>query len=212
MIPSKIKNILKSRISQYGTAYKFENNDVFKGILTKADVSRDTPRHEHIILTSHNATINKGEIISTIDDSEKFIQVREESQDFVNSVAYNQIFLMKVNASGDIKTFVDPSNASKDQWGVPTGVEGTDYGWVIKKHNVYFCFDRKRFDSKGTDVGAMETSEYNVYIPWSVNASHTPMPEERIVDRNNKIWKIEDVDNISNINHAYVVKVSPDER
>jgi hypothetical protein len=212
MISSRSKNIIKSKISRYGTTYKFENGDAFKGILTKADVSRDQPRHEHVVLISYNATINNGETILTTDDSEIYIPVQTESQDAVNSVAYNRIFLMKANASGDIKTYIDPANASKDAWAVPTGVEGTDYGWVIKKHGVNFCFDNKGLTSRITDIGAIETSRYDVYIPWSINASYTPVAEDRIIDRNNKAWKIEDIDNISNINQAYIARVSPDER
>jgi len=212
MIFSQAKNVIKSKISRYGTKYKYGNTETFKGILTKADVSRDVPRHEHIILVSHNATINAGETILTIDDSEIYIPVQTESQDAINSTAYNRIFLMKANASGDIKTYIDPSNASKDAWAVPTGVEGTDYGWVIKKHSVDFCFDNKGLTSRVTDIGAIETSKYDVYIPWSINASYTPVAEDRIIDRNNKSWKIEDVNNISNINQSYIARVSPDER
>ena len=120
--------------------------------------------------------------------------------------------MKQANASIDIKTYVDPSNASKDEWDQPTGTDGTDWGWIIQKTTVYANFERMEMRPEHRTIGQIENAEYLVTVPWSINASFTPIPECRITDRNGKNWKVLDVDNNTYITQSYILRVSDDAR
>jgi len=212
MLLSKAKYIVASKIEKVGTEYT-SGSDTFKGVISKANVSCDKPSHEYTILAAYNASINDGTIISG--EGNYFVPTKLDKPNTSGGAEqYIRGYLQQANASGDIKLFIDPSNASKDVWGKPTGTKGTDWGWVKQKTGVHVCFERKemRPESKPDSIGQIESAEYLVTIPWNVNASVTPIAECRFTDRNSSDWKVLDVDNKTYINQAYVVRVVTDSR
>jgi len=212
MILSKAKYIVASKLEKIGTEYT-SGSDTFKGIISKANVSYDKPSHEYTILAAYDANINDGTIISG--EGNYFVPIKIDKPNTSGGTEqYIRGYLQQVNASGDIKSFIDPVNASKDVWDKPTGTEGTDWGWVKQKTGVHVCFERKemRPDNEPNSVGQIESAEYLVTMAWNVNASFTPIAECRFTDRNGDNWKVLDIDNKTYINQAYVVRVVTDDR
>lgn len=215
MILSRAKHIITSQINRIGSAYTSgdnNNNKTFKAIIAKANVSYDKPSHEYTLLAAYNASIDNGKIISGQD--EHYIPTKIDKPNISGGATqYIRGYLQQANASGDLKSFIDPVNASKDAWDKPTGTEGIDWGWVTKKTGIYACFDRQEMRPRNSDtIGQIEESEYLVSIPWNVNASYTPIAECRFTDRNGNDWKILDIDDKTYINQAYIMRIVTDDR
>lgn len=211
MILSKAKHAIKARINRYGSTYT-SGDDSFTGILSKSDVARDLPRAEYTVYTAHDADVNNGEIITDSINSERYVPLMAETPNLVDGNLLKKLYLRCANASGDIKTFTDVLNASLDAWGEPIGTEGTDWGWIAQKHSVWANFERLSLKGETVDIGAIEKAVFQIYVPWSVNASHTPIAEDRFTTTAGKDWKIEDVDMYTHENQAYVLRVSRDDR
>lgn len=212
MILSRAKHIIASQVGRIGSSYTSGSN-TFKAVISKSQVSYDKPSHEYTLLATHDADISDGKII--IGQNEYFIPTKIEKPNMSGGESqYTRGYLQQANASGDIKSFIDPANASKDVWGKPTGTEGTDWGWVIQKTGIYVCFERMEMRPRNTDaIGQIEEAEYLVAISWAdVNASFTPIAECRFTDRHDNDWKIVDVDNKTCINQAYIMRVVTDDR
>jgi len=212
MILSKAKRIIASQVRRIGSEYASGDN-TFKAIVSKSNVSYDKPSQEYTLLAAYNASITNGKIISG--QGEKYIPVKLDKPNVSGgNTQYIRGYLQQANASGDIKSFIDPANASKDVWDKPTGTEGTDWGWVIKKTGIHACFELKGMspESKPDSVGQIETAGYIVTVPWDINASFTPIAECRFTDRDGNDWKVLDVDNKIYINQAYVMRIVTDDR
>jgi len=211
---SKAKNKIKSKIRKIGTKFKTgEYNDTFYGVLLKANINADLPRSEYVIFTSYDSDINDGELIENSDNENKYIPLRIDAQDLISQDIYRKAYLRQINASGDIKHYLDPSTASKDTWDVPTGTENTDYGWVTKKTSVYVNFEKISLREQiNSQVGDIETPEFFMFMPFSVNASHTPIAGDRFVTTSGDEWKMQSVDPYSYELQAYMARVIKDDR
>jgi len=212
MILSKLKNVIASNLVRVGTEYTSAGN-TFKAVISKANVSYDKPGHEYTFLANYNASVTDGAIISG--EGDYFVPTNIDKPNTSGGTEqYIRGYLQKANASGDISSYVDAANASKDVWGEPIGAEGTDYGWIIQKTGIHACFNRleMRPENESDSIGQIESAEYIVNVPWNINASFTPIPECRFTDRNDKKWKILDIDNKRHINQAYELRVITDDR
>ena len=207
---SKAKNIIAGKVTRFGSAYT-SNGTEFKAIVAKSQVSYDKPTQEFTLLAGYNADITDGYLISGQDDN--FIPTKIDRPNMMGgNDQYTRGYLRQANASIDIKSYVDPSNASKDVWGQPTGTDGIDWGWVIQKTSVYVSFEKMELRPENRPIGQIESAEFMVTIPWSVNASFTPIAECRLSDRNGRNWRVLDIDDKSHINQAYLVRVGSDAR
>lgn len=211
MIPGKAKHIIKARISRYDSKYT-SGDDSFTGILSKSDVARDLPRAEYTIHIAHDADVNNGEIITDPVNNQKYVPLMIETPNLVNGNLLKKVYLRQANASGSIKTFVDVSSASLDEWGEPEGTEGSDWGWIAQKHSVWANFERLSLKGEMVDIGAIEKAVFQISVPWSMNASHTPIAENRFTTTAGIDWKIEDVDAYTHQNQAYILRISRDDR
>jgi len=209
---SKAKGKIKSQIAKHGSLFE-TGDDTFYGILLKANANADLPRSEYVVFTSYNATINDGKIIKNDDNNNRYLPLKIDKQDLVSQDIYKKAYLRQVNASGSIKHYLDPSNASKDAWDAPTGTSGTDYGWITKNTSVWVNFEKVSLREQVNDkVGDIETPEFFLYIPRFVNASHTPIAGDRFVTTGGDEWKLESVDSYSYIDQAYMTRVIKDDR
>ena len=207
---SKVKNIIAGKMNRAGSDYT-SNDETFKAVISKANVSYDQPTQEFTLLATYNASVNDRYLIEGQGDH--FVPTKiDKPVTSGGNEQYIRGYLKQANASIDIKSYIDPSNASKDVWGDPTGTEGTDWGWVIQKTGVWVNFEKRELRPDNERIGQIEDAEYMVSIPWSVNASFTPIAECRLTDRNSKDWKVLDVDDKSYINQAYLVRISTDAR
>jgi len=204
---SKVQSVIRRKISKQGSTY-YSGDDSVKGVLLKGEYRRFLTNH--FLVTHYNATLNSGEIISRGNDA--YVPLKTDKTNVRDADMYQRTFLLPVNASGDLKSYVDQSIASRDVWDLPIGTEGTDFGWVVQKTGVKVHFDNISMRGDESEIGVLQKTIYHVYMPWSVNASYTPLPESRFTDRNGKDWKIEDVDDRTYINEAYLLQVSLDER
>ena len=59
---SKLKNIVAGRLNKIGSDYT-SNEDTFKAVIAKANVSYDQPTQEFTLLAGYNASINAGYLI-----------------------------------------------------------------------------------------------------------------------------------------------------
>jgi len=212
MILSRAKHIIAGSTQRHGSEYTSDGN-TFNAIIAKSQVSYDKPSQEYTLLAAYNADITNGATISGQD--EYFIPTKIEKPNTSGGVEqYIRGYLQQANASGDISLYINPANASKDVWGQPSGTEGTNWGWVIKKTGVYVCFNRMemRPENKADTVGQIESAEYLVNVAWNINASFTPIAECRFTDRNGTNWKILDVDDKKHINQSYELRVVTDDR
>ena len=212
MILSRAKHTVASVLERLGSEYT-SNGNTFKAVIAKSQVSYDKPSHQYTLLAAHNANITNGKIITGQDEC--FIPTKIDKPNTSGGESqYIRGYLQQANASGDISLYINPANASKDVWGQPSGVEGTGWGWVIKKTGVYACFNRMemRPENKADVIGQIESAEYLVNVPWNINASFTPIAECRFTDRNGTNWKILDIDNKKHINQAYELRVVTDDR
>ena len=139
MILSKAKNIIASKVTRYGSSYT-SNGEAFKAIIAKSQVSYDKPSAEFTLLAAYGANVSNGYPIDGQGDH--FIPTKIDKPNMMGGAQYLRGYLQQANASLDIKAYVDPVNASKDVWGDPVGVDGTDWRWVIKKTSVYASFER----------------------------------------------------------------------
>jgi len=208
---SKLKNIIAGKINgKIGSDYT-SNGETFRAVISKSQVSYDKPSLEYTLLAAHDADITSGYLIEGQGDH--FVPAKiDKIVVYGGNEQYTRGYLKQANASIDISTYIDPVNASKDVWGDPTGVDGTGWGWVIQKTSVWVNFERMEMRPQNENIGQIENAEYLVSIPWSVNASFTPVAECRLTDRNSKYWKVLDVDDRSFINQSYLVRVSTDAR
>ena len=210
MILSKAKHIIAGQMAKHGNNL-ISGPDTFNGIIAKAEVSYDRPTDEYTILAAYNATINSGEVITA--SADRYIPTKIEKPSADNMDIYQRGFAIKVNASGDLKEYIDPMNASTDGWDEPHGVEGIDYGWITKKTGVWANFLKLTLNAdENQDIGQIESAVFLVTIPRSVNASITPIAEHRFESRTGRKWKVEDVDDMIYSIHAYQLRVVPDER
>jgi hypothetical protein len=209
---SKAKHYIKSSLNRHGATYT-SDTDEFSGVVMKSDVGRDLARPEHTILADHDASVNDGTLVVDSYNNERFVPLMIERPVVAGGeIAYQKIYCRQVNASGSLKSYVEQSNASKDAWGVATGTEDTDYGWLTKKHHLWVSFENFTLKNDVTKVGNIEAAVFSMYIPWSVNASYTPIPGNRFTTTAGRDWKVEDVDDYSHKLQAYRVRVSPDDR
>lgn len=207
---AKAKNIITGRLKKNGSDY-VSNGNTFKAVIAKAQVSFDKPTHDFTLLANHNASIVDGYLITG--QSNYFIPTKIDKPVISGGNAqYTRGYLKQANASLDILSYVDPSNASKDVWDEPSEVDGTDWGFIIKKTSVYASFERMEMRPDNERIGQIEDAEYLVTVPLSVNASFTPIAECRLTDRNGNNWKVLDVDNKTFNNQAYAMRVSTDAR
>jgi len=207
---TKIKNIIAGRLNKIGSDY-ISNDNTFKAVIVKANVSYDQPTQEFTLLAAYNASINDGYLIEGQGDH--FVPTKiDKPVTSGGNEQYIRGYLKQANASIDISTYIDPVNASKDVWGNPTGTDGTDWGWVIQKTGVWVNFEKMELRPSNERIGQVEDAEYLVSVPWSVNASFTPIAECRLTDRNSKDWKVLDIDDKSYINQAYLLRISTDAR
>ena len=208
MILSDAKNVLKDRISRYGST--LTSGADFKAILTRGNVSYDRPTSEFVAMAPYDATIDDGQVI-TGPNGNRFVPTMIDNGN-IGTDMYRRVYMRRANASGDFKQYVDPVNASKDAWDQPTGSLDIDYGWVTRKSSAWACFESRSLSQSGlTDAGAVSEAVFHVFVPWSVNASYTPAMGGRFVDRNGAAWRIEGVDSMTHQGQAYVVRMSPDE-
>lgn len=205
MLLSKSKHMISTRIKKIGSEYN-SGSSTFYGLLMKANVSQDLPRSDHVIYAAFNASVEDGELISRGNDY--YIPLQTDIPNLVEGNVYKKVFLRKVNASGDLKNYDYPAIASFDAWDVATG----STGWIAKKTSVYANFERISLRADVEDTGQVESADFLIMIPWSVNASHAPAVENRFTDRQDRNWKIEDVDDKTFFNQAYVLRVSADDR
>uniref|UniRef100_A0A6M3JWR0 Uncharacterized protein n=1 Tax=viral metagenome TaxID=1070528 RepID=A0A6M3JWR0_9ZZZZ len=207
---SKARNIIAGKVTRFGSTYT-SNETEFKAIIAKSQVSYDKPTQEFTLLAGYNADITDGYLISGQDDN--FIPTKIDRPNMMGgNDQYTRGYLRQANASIDIKSYINPSNASKDVWDAPSEVEGTDWGWVIQKTSVFVNFEKMELRPENRPVGQIESAEFMVTIPWSVNASFTPIAECRLSDRNGRNWRVLDIDDKSYINQAYLVRVGSDAR
>lgn len=209
---SKINTLIKGKINKFGTGYSTGSNS-FKGLLYKADVARDLNRLDYTLVTSYNASIISGEIVHCDTGTESYIQIQSDTVKIQNSDSHKKIYVKIVNSTGTIKRFVNVTNASKDNYGRPIGVEGVDYGWIPLVTNAS-CSIRnvtvKALESE--DIGRMRDSMQEVFWPWSISASIIPQADDRFIDENSKEWIIRDIDSLEFSGHAYKGRISPDDR
>jgi len=207
---SKAKNIIAGKVTRFGSTYTSDSTE-FKAIIAKSQVSYDKPSPEFTLLAGYNADITDGYLIEGQD--EHYIPTKIDRPNIMGGNAqYIRGYMKQANASIDIKSYIDPSNASKDVWDAPSGVDGTDWGWIIQKTSVYVNFEKMELRPENRAIGQIESAEFMVTIPWNVNASFTPIAECRLTDRSGQNWKVLDVDNKSYINQAYLVRVGTDAR
>lgn len=207
---SKAKTIITGKLKSVGSDYT-SNSNIFKAVIAKAQVSYDKPTMEFTLLANYNASIVDGYLIEG--QGEKFVPTKlDKPVTSDGNAQYTRGYLKQVNASIDISTYTDPTNASKDAWDQPSGTDGTDWGWVIQKTSVWVNFEKMEMRPDNEKIGQIEDAEYLVAVPWSVNASFTPIAECRLTDRNSNTWKVLDVDNKSFINQAYLLRVGTDAR
>ena len=207
---SKLKNVVAGKLNKVGSNYT-SNNNTFKAVIAKAQVSYDKSTHEFTLLAAHNANITDGYLITGQDN--RFVPTKiDKPTTSGGNAQYTRGYLKQVNASIDISSYIDPANASKDVWGDPTGTDGTDWGWVIQKTGVFVNFERMEMRPDNERIGQIEDAEYLVTVPLSVNASITPIPELRVTDRNSNNWKVLDVDNKTFDSQSYIMRVSTDDR
>ncbi len=209
---SGARGIVKSHIAKHGSDFE-SDDDTFKGFMLKANANADLPRSEFVLFTSYNATINDGFIVRNASNDNRYVPLKIDKQDLIGNDVYKKTYLRQVNASGSLQHYINPSNASKDIWDVPTGTEGTDWGWVTKKTSVYVNFE-KIYLREQTDrtIGDIETPEFFIFMPYSVNASHTPIAGDRFATIGGSEWKLEGVDGYSYELQAYMARVIKDDR
>lgn len=208
---SKAKNIIAGRLNRnIGSEYT-SNEDTFKAVIAKSQVSYDKPSSEFTLLAAHNANITDGHLIEGHGD--RFIPTKfDRPVTSGGNAQYTRGYLKQANASIDISSYVDPANASKDAYGDPTGTDGTDWGWVVKKTGVWSNFERMEMRPDNERIGQIQNAEYLVTVPWSVNASFTPIAECRVADRNDRNWKVLDVDDKTFTLQSYIMRVGTDDR
>jgi len=206
MILSKAKRMISSKINRVGSEYT-SGLKTFKGVLTKANVSQDMPRSQFTLMVGYDAEFDDGKVI--IDGSEYYLPVQVERPSVVGAAAYQKLYLLRANASGDLSNYDYPSTASFNEWDVATG----STGWIVKKTSVRVFFEKVSLRVENTDaIGQVEAADFMVTMPWSVNASFTPVAECRFTDRHGRKWRIEDVDDKTHFNQAYQMRVSADDR
>jgi len=209
MILSKMRGFMVSSIKRHGTSYT-SSGDTFNAILMKADVNQDMPRLDYTILAGYNATLHNGRMIAG--DGRHHIPLRIDEPSVVDTSTYRRVYMKLANASGAFKRYVEQSNASTDKWDQPSGVEGTDYGWVDQATNVWISMEPRTMGDKKTDIGQQEHTPVDGYIPMSVLGDYIPAAGDRFVDQDDREWRVEDVDGFSYDQQAYKVKLSSDER
>ncbi len=210
MILSRAKHMIAGKLSRHGNVL-ISGSDTFRGIIAKAEVSYDRPTDEYTLLAAYNATINSGEIITA--SVNRYIPTKIEKPSADNMEVYQRGFAKIVNASGDLKVYVDPMNASTDGWDEPVGIDGTDYGWITKKTGVWANFLKITLNAEeNIEIGQIESAVFLVTIPRNVNASITPVAEHRFETRTGRKWKVEDVDDLVYLDQSYLLRVVPDER
>ena len=207
---SKLKNVVAGKLNKVGSDYT-SNNNTFKAVIAKAQVSTDKSTHDFTLLGAYDVNITDGYLITGQGD--RFVPTKiDKPTTSGGNAQYTRGYLKQTNASIDISSYVDPANASKDAYGDPTGTDGTDWGWVIKKTGVFANFARMEMRPDNERIGQVEDAEYLVTVPLSVNASITPVAENRVTDRNGNNWKVLDVDNKTFNSQAYIMRVSTDDR
>jgi len=206
MIPSKAKRIISSKIKKIGSQYT-SGSSTFYGRFMKSNISQDLPRSDHVVYAAWNASIEDGQIVSK--DSDYYVPLQINIPNLVEGDVYKKLFMLNANASGDLAHYDYPLVASFDEWDVATG----STGFITKKTSVKVNFERISLRAENTDeIGQVEAGDFMVTMPWSVNASFTPVAECRFTDRQGRKWRIEDVDDKTYFNQAYQMRVSADDR
>ncbi len=205
MILSKSKNMISSRIKRAGSEYT-SGLKRFKGLLMKSNVSQDIPRAQFTLMLGFDAEYDDGKIIT--DGSENYVPLQVEKPSVTGAAAYQKLYLMRANASGDLAHHDYPATASFGQWDIATG----STGWLTKKTSVRVNFEKISLRVDTEAIGQIEAGDFILTMPWGVNASFTPVAECRFTDRQGRKWKIEDVDDKTYFLQAYQMRVSADDR
>lgn len=206
MILSKAKHMIASKIRRLGTQYSSGSSKTFHGALSKSNVSQDMARADYVIMAAYNASIDDGKIISK--GNKYYIPLQRDEPNFVENIMYKKYFLKVANASGDLYHFDTVLQASKHIWDIAPASED----WVKKKTGVFVNFEKLSLRVDNEAIGQIESGDFILLMPWSVNASFTPTAECRFTDRQGRSWKIEDVDDKTYFNQAYQLRVSQDDR
>jgi len=205
MLLSRARHVIGAKLRRIGSKYD-SGNYTFSGILMKSNVGQDLPRSDHTILAPHDAETDDGKIISR--ENDYYVPLQVDSPSLVGNNAYKKFFLLKANASGDLYYYNQPSVASVDVWDVSTA----SMEWQIKKTSVFVNFEKISMRVQMAEIGQVESGDFLVTMPWSVNASFTPIAECRFTDRLGRKWKVEDVDDKTYLNQSYLLRVSQDDR
>jgi len=202
---SKVKHIISSKIKLKGSIYYSGSSKTFYGIISKA--TQEFPRSDFLILTSFNASIDDGKLISK--GSNYFVPLQIDIPNIMENTVYKKVFMNQANASGDLYHYDEINASEMDEWDVaPASMD-----WVKKKTGVYVNFQNLSLSAEyNQQVGRIGMGDFLIFMPWSVNASYTPISECRFIDRNGRRWKIEDVDDKTYFNQCYMMRVSQDDR
>jgi len=206
MILSRAKHMIASKIKKIGSLHNSGSLKTFYGVLSKANVAQDMPRVDHVIFTAFNASVDDGNVISK--GKKYYIPLQVDEPNFMENDVYKKIFLSKANASGDLYHFDQVLASVHSKWDIAPASED----WAIKKTGVFVNFQKVSLRVEQEVIGQIEAGDFMVLMPWSVNASYTPIAECRFTDRQGRKWKIEDVDDKTYYNQAYLIRVSQDDR
>lgn len=204
MILSKAKHMIATKVRRIGTEYNSGSSKTFYGALSKAN--QDMPRADFVMLAAYNASIDDGKVIYK--GANKYIPLQKEEPNFAENNLYKKVFLKVANASGDLYHFDSISPASMSKWDVAPASQD----WVKKKTSIHVHFEKVTLRAENRAIGQIESADFVVLMPWSVNASFTPIAECRFTDRQGRSWKIEDVDDKTYFNQSYQLRVTQDDR
>ena len=207
---SRARSILRRKLNIHGSRI-YSGSDALNGIILKSNANQDVPRSEFTLLCSHNATVNDGQVLIDA-DTRKFVPLMVDRPNLHDDSIYTRGYLRLVNASGSFYRYHDQVSASKDLWGRDTGTEGTDYGWVAEKTSIWVSFENMGLKAPIEPIGQVEKAVCNLFVPWSINASLTPVSEDRFMEKDGTEWRVEDVDLHTYENQAYWCRISRDER
>ena len=206
MILSRSKHMVSSKVKKMGSLYYSGASNTFYAYLSKSNVSQDLPKADFVCYAAFNASIDAGKIISR--NHKYYVPIQLDEPDFKENIIYKKVFLSVANASGDLYHYDQIAASLTDQWDVAPASQD----WKIKKTSVHVNFEKVSLRADNQNIGQIERGDFMVLMPWSVNASFTPVAECRFTDRQGRAWKIEDVDDKSYVNQAYLLRVSQDDR
>lgn len=207
---SSSRSIIRRKINTHGSRLS-SGSESLNGIILKSQSNQDVPRTEFTLLCSHNATVNDGQMLVDA-DSRKFIPLQIDRPNLHDDSVYTRGYLRLVNASGSFSRYHNQPSASRDTWGNASGVEGTDYGWVVQKSRMWVSIEMLGLKAPLEPIGQMEKAVCNLFVPWSVNSSIVPRTEDRFTEKGGEKWRVEDVDPFTYKDQAFHCRITRDER